>query len=227
MTLRRRTLWASWAAVVGGLVALVLTPPFATAYFLSYGVDETAPFWVDGLKPRVRSWAGSMSPFDFYNRFGRVYDAVYLLMFPVFLVLHDLHRDLGTRLENRGFKAVMFGLVATFVGVAGDYWADGVAFPVEMLGLLVLTLGSAVYGLALVRAHVVPAWCGWMLVGCAPGTLMSTFLVRHIPSGPTLPLAIVCVALGFMLVLKRAGFDSLRPDRGTDSPRIDGQEQRM
>lgn len=42
---------------------------------------------------------------------------------------------------------------------------------------------------------------------------------------PTLPLAIVCVALGFMLVLRRAGPDSLEPDRGIDSQRTDGQEQ--
>jgi len=200
---RNWTVWAGWAAGLGGLVALVLTPPFATAYFLSYGVDETAPFWIDELKPRVRSWAGAMSPFDFYNRFGRVYDVVYLLMIPAFLVLHDLHRHLGSRLESRGFRAVMFGLVASFLGVAGDYWADGVGFPVEMLGLLVLALGSTAYGIALVRARVVPSWCGWMLVGCAPATVVAMFLVGHLPSGPTLPLAIVCVPLGFMLVLTR------------------------
>lgn len=92
-------------------------------------------------------------------------------------------------------------MVATFVGVAGDYWADGVGFPVEVLRILIRAVGSSVYGAALLRGGIVPAWCGWMLVACGPGAFVSLFLVGHIPSGPTIPIAVASVVLGFRLAL--------------------------
>ena len=37
--------WAGAAAMVGGLTAVVMTPVFATAYFLAYPGEDALPFW--------------------------------------------------------------------------------------------------------------------------------------------------------------------------------------
>ncbi len=68
------------------------------------------------------------------------------------------------------------------------------------LGLLLLLVGSTLYGVALLVARAVPAWAGWLLVAAGPGGVLLTVLwVGHIPSGPTLPFALAWIVLGYAL----------------------------
>ena len=195
--------WAGFAAILGGLTAIVLTAPFASAYFIAYPGYDTVPFWVQPLEPRFASLLSFGSPDQVYETYGKVYDVVYLLFLPAVLALHQVHGGSGTRAEKRGYALLVAGLLAAFVGVAGDYWANGITFLISVLGLLTMAVGVTMYGVALRRSGVVPRWCAWMLVSCGPGTMVFLFLIGHIPSGPTFPFALSWLVVGFILLFKR------------------------
>jgi hypothetical protein len=196
------TRWAGVAAIVGGLMAILLTPPFATAYFLAFPGEDPLPFWFEWTEPRLEPPL-ALAADGVYETYGRVYNLVYALFLPATYALHRLHAGAGTALERRGFKVIITGLLLTFVGVAGDYWADGVGFGFEVLGLLILGVGMSMYGVALRRSNVLPNWCAWLFVLCGPGLAVFMLLIGHIPSGPTFPLALTWLAAGGALLSGR------------------------
>ncbi|HZJ05309.1 MAG TPA: hypothetical protein VFD59_07550 [Nocardioidaceae bacterium] len=205
--------WAGLAAVVGGLSAVVLTAPFASAYFLAYPGYDAVPFWVPSLEDPLQPLLTFASPIELYELYGRIFNFVYLLFLPAAFGLRHLHRGPGSRIARRGFALLVGGLIATFIGVAGDYWANGIGFPIEVLGLLTLAVGVTVYGVALLPSGVVPRWCAWLLVSCGPGAIVFSLLIGHIPSGPTFPFALAWLMVGLMLLFKRMGPVSRRTRR--------------
>jgi len=195
--------WAGLAAILGGLTAIILTAPFATAYFSAYPGFDIPPFWLPLLKPALRPLLTFAPPVEVYNVYGRIFDLVYLLFLPAAFGLHHLHQGASSRIEKWGFGILVVGLLATFIGVAGDYWADRAGFLIEALGLLTLAIGATLYGVALLRSKVIPSWCAWLLVACGPGTFVFFPLIRHIPSGPTFLFAISWLIVGCMLLFKK------------------------
>jgi hypothetical protein len=195
-----RRQWAAICAIAGGLIAVAMTPSFATAYFLAYPGEDVLPFWFDAAQRRLGSLLTFASEQAVYNTHGRIYNAVYLLLLPLVVVLHEAHAASPVRLERRGWLVLTFGLVATTVGVAGDYWGNGIGFPVEMLGLLAMVVGVSWWGIGMVRAGVVPALWAWLMVGCGPAALASSILVGHVPSGPTLAFALVWPVVGGLVL---------------------------
>ncbi|WP_332666429.1 hypothetical protein [Aeromicrobium sp.] len=202
MQITRGMRWAGSAALVGGLTAIVLTPPFATAYFLAYPGEDVLPFWFDSAEPRLDPLITFASREDVYATYGKIYNLAYVLFMPMVVALHRAHASSSSRLEKRGFVVLMAGLVATTVGVAGDYWGDGIGFALEVLGLLAVVVGVTIWGLALLRCRVVPRAWAWLLLVCGPGAFVSAGLIGHIPSGPTLSFAIAWLVVGCMLMLK-------------------------
>lgn len=196
--------WAGFSAIVGGLLAGVLTVPFASAYYRAYPFeDESPPRWLASLEPELGSLLTFGSPETVYALYGRTFDVVYLLFLPAVVGVHHLHRESGGRLENWGFRVLVAGLVAAFLGVAGDYWANGAGFPLELLGLLIMAIGTTLYGVATLGSGVLPRWSSWFLVAAGPGAIAGGALVSHVPSGPTLLFALSWLAVGVLLVRKR------------------------
>jgi len=188
------TRWAGVAAIVGGLMAILLTPPFATAYFLAFPGEDPLPFWFEAAESRLKP---SLTGADVYETYGRIYNLVYVLFLPAAYMLHQLHGPSASRLERRGFRVVISGLVLTIVGVTGDYWANGVGFILEVPGLLILGVGMSIYGVALRRSEVLPSSCAWMFMLCGPGLVGFTVLVGHIP------LALTWLAAGGALLSRK------------------------
>jgi hypothetical protein len=191
--------WAGAAAVVGGLLALVLTLPFALAFFRAYPGDDIPLAWLAGLEPSLLPLVGFAPPITVYNLYGRMYDLVYLLFLPATVRLHQLHQGHASRLERWSYGLLLCGLVLTFIGVAGDYWANGLTFVLSLLGLLVLAVGTTFYGLVLWRGRVLPRGVAGLFLACLPGVVTGSWLMGHIPSGPTLPFALTWLALGVAL----------------------------
>lgn len=201
-----RTGWdrlAGWTAVIGAVTALVLTPPFATAYFVAYP-GNTLPFWYDDARPLLTRLLAFDSSEVVYATYGRIYNLVYLLFMPAAVVTHRAHASSASRLESAGHGLLMTGLVVTAIGVAGDYWGDGIGFAVEVLGLVVMVVGVTVWGLALARARVVPASWAWLMLLCGPAAIASTAIVGHLPSGPTTAFALVWLLVGLSMVSGRS-----------------------
>lgn len=180
----------------------MLTFPFATAYFLAFPGYDVPPFWLPSLEPRLDAVLSFAPADEVYETYGRIYNLAYLLFLPAAFALHRLQRGSASRWEKRGFVVLVAGLLATLVGVAGDYWANGIGFLLEVLGLLVSMIGSTVYGIALLRIGVAPGWVAWSFVLSGPGAVLFMLLIGHIPSGPTFPFAISWLLVGFMLLLR-------------------------
>jgi hypothetical protein len=91
--------------------------------------------------------------------------------------------------------------MAATVGVAADYWGDGLGFGVE---LLLMMIGVTTWGGGLLRARVVPVLWAWLMVVCGPGAAVTLFLIGHVPSGPTLSFAIVWLVVGCLILSEPA-----------------------
>jgi len=211
--------WISWgglAAILGGLMVIVLTAPFVTAYFYAYPGNNVPPFWIHSLKPALGSLLTFASPEAVYDVYGRIFNIVYLLFLPAAFALHHLHQGASSRVEKWGFVILVVGLLVSFIGVAGDYWANGAGWGIELLGLLTLAIGATLYGVALLRSKVIPGWCAWLLVACGPGTLVFIPLTAipslptvlyaislGFPQGPTFLFAIPWLIVGYMLLFKQ------------------------
>lgn len=193
--------WAGRAAMLGGLLALPLTFPFASAYFAAYPGYDVPPFWVSLLKPALAPVLGFADRVTVYNVYGRVYNVVYLLFLPVAFALRRWLAGAPSRLVRWGFRLTVAGLAAALVGVAGDYWLEGTGFMLEFFGLLVMNLGASLSGLAVLRKGGLPRGLSWLLAVCFPGLFAVHFLIGHIPSGPTFLFAVAWLALGYRLQL--------------------------
>jgi len=192
-------------AIVGGTLALLLTLPFAAAYFIAYPGFEATPFWFEPMLPTLQPMLGFGTAVDVYNTYGRIYNAVYLFLLPAALAVHAVHRAASSRWETWGFVLTVTGLVASLIGVAGDYWANGVGFLLEFPALLVLSVGCGLTGIAARRSRIIPAWCAWLLILCMPAYVLALILIVHIPTGPTFAVAVAYLGVGYLLLTGRVG----------------------
>jgi len=100
------------------------------------------------------------------------------------------------------------------LGVIGDYWPDpnsnwvGAGFLFEFLGMLVLGVGSILYGMATIqgmdtlRESTVPRWVGYGLIGIAPLGVLGSVVLKHIPSGPLFGYVVFWLIVGVRSIWK-------------------------
>jgi hypothetical protein len=195
--LSRLLRWRGVAAVLGGSMALALTPPFASAYYLAYDVP---PPWVHALRPLLGALLDGAPITTVYAVYGRWFAVVYLLALPGFQGLRQLQQPPPRSLTEISWKALALALILSCIGVSGDYWFNGAGWTLTLLGLLALLLTTTVYGIALLRARIMPAWVGWSLVITGLGGFASSLLTGHIPSGPTIAPAVGWICIGVLLL---------------------------
>jgi hypothetical protein len=191
--------YSGLCAMVGGVLSTVLTFPFAAAYERAYPGFDVPPFWLPALSPILRPLLTFDAPVAVYNLYGRIFEFVYLLILPAVIGLHSVQRNTTSARSNWSFGILTGGLIISFVGVAGDYWADGAGWGIELVGLLVLLVGATLFGVTALRAAYIPPWSAWLLILAGPGALGATWLIGHIPSGPTFLFAMSWVIIGYVL----------------------------
>lgn len=192
--------WPGLAAAAGGLLALILTAPFALGYHAAYPGYDARPVWDDALRPHLAAILAFDRPQAVYAIYGRVYGLVYPL---VALGLATLHRavapGVAPRALRRSYGTLLGAVLLTWAGVVGDYWLDGTGFLLETIGLLALVIGAVAYGIALSRLTTAPRWIANLLLGAGLAAVPAMLLVRHLPSGPTLPFALAWIPIGVAL----------------------------
>ena len=184
--------WGGLAALLGGLLGIVLTP--VLAYL----------------------WAANS---DAYGYYGRAYFLVFLGCLVGMAGLYALRRvkpgQQATEKPDEVTLSVVMsivGLAAALVGSVLDYWGGTPGqdftqvqirgFALETVGLLLVLLGSTLLGLQYRRANVVPAFVAWLLIAAGPGGVVLSFLV-HLPSGTMLLFCCAWVVLGYLLFAGR------------------------
>jgi hypothetical protein len=209
------------SAMLAGGLALILTFPFATAYFVAFPGYDTPPGWLPLARSAFQPVLSFNQPDAVYETYGRVFSLVYPLLLPVILQLHHLQQRTEDRWERRSFWTVIIGLALTFIGISGDYWLGDALWIMQLPGLLLLAIGSTMYGVASRRSGRLPAWVYWLLILALPLSALSMWQANHFPSGPTLPVALAWAGVGVVLTLDK--FPAPGPDMA-ESTRPLGQE---
>jgi hypothetical protein len=187
------------SAMAGGVLAIVLTIPFSAAYARAYPGFDVPPFWLPAVQPLLRPLLTFDSSVAVYNLYGRMFEFVYLLILPAVISLRVMQRNAPGANAPWSFGILVTGLIVSFLGVAGDYWADGAGWGIELVGLLVLLIGATLFGVTALRAAYIPPWSAWLLILAGPGAIGATWLIGHIPSGPTFLFAVSWVIIGYLL----------------------------
>ena len=190
-------------AILGAIIALLISVPFALMYFRAYGFGEgqTPPAYLITFGQAFPGLVDFDQDTRVYQVYGRIYSLVVPLTLPALLALK---RRIGTstKLAKWGWRVFYTGVLMFGVGVFGDYWPDQNSFWVaggflfEMLGMLVLGVGAILYGVAAIREGTIPRWLGYGLVGIAPGGVLGTLLLEHIPAGPLFGYVVFWLVVG-------------------------------
>lgn len=206
--------WGGWAAMAGGVFALLLTPPFAMAY-VGWAEESPTPL-MDMLQPVLDPLLGFASVDTVYQTYGRLYLLAALLMLAGLVVLRSQVAGQLGRSGNQGLVVLVVGWAMFVVGLVGDYVMGetfgevlhGLSFTVEGLGILVLLVGALLVGMSSRRTGVLPALVAWLLILALPLAFIGTFLTGHAPSGPMLGASAAWVGLGSNI---RSGTTIARP----------------
>ena len=193
------------AAILGGVLGIVLTPAFALAYSLAFEGYSDLPFWSEPVK--------ALYPLDFsygervYYAYGRVY---FLSLLPELFALYVLRRLRGGgsgALERWGFRLSLVGMWLAVLGVFTDYWVPiPPGFLLVLVGTLPLVVGFVLLGVGLRRGGAIPLWVTLVIIGAAVGSIpVMFFLIFHLPSGPLLTFHVIWIALGYVLWSQRSG----------------------
>ena len=196
------------AAMLGGALAVAVPPLITSAYSLTEDGAGTVPPWEPALSNAFSPLFTFAAPEAVY---GYLRQAVPLRLFRVSLLgligLRARCRDRAGRLERWGFGLAFAGVALNLLGNVPDYWigADTVFEDVGFLagtalGLLALTVGSSLLGVALLRARAGSRLGAWLLVLSPAGLVLPSFIgFGNIPSGPALWYGVVWVVLGYSL----------------------------
>jgi len=172
--------WTGLAAMVGGALGLVFAPLYSLAYF------ATADGAADANSAWVRAWADpARDLLDPLLTFASP-DVVRVTYFKLFLFivvgmlagavgLHASQARHSGRLERWGFRATFVGLLLLTVGAFSGYWPPllGFSFVAFILpGLLLLVVGSPLFGLGTWRAGVAPRIGAGLLIVGGPAVLL-------------------------------------------------------
>jgi len=177
---RDQVRWAGLAAMVGGALGLAFAPLYSLAYFASSdgAADANSP-WVRALADPARNLLDPLLSFASADVVRETYFKLFLFIVVGVLVgvvgLHARQAHAGGRLEQWGFRVSFVGLLLLSIGALIGYWPPllgfiFVAFIVP--GLLLLVVGSVLFGLGTWRAGVAPRLGAGLLIVGGPAVLL-------------------------------------------------------
>ena len=162
------------AAMVSGSLGVVFAPLYSLAYFATE--DGAA----DATSPAVQAWAepardllGPLLTFAAPDVVRLTYFKLFLFITAGILAglvgLHARQAQHGGRLERWGFRVSFVGLLILTIGALSGYWPAlmEVAFAALIVpGLLLVVIGSPLFGLGTWRGGVAPRLgAGLLIVG--------------------------------------------------------------
>ena len=207
--------WGGLAALVGGLLCLLLTPIQASIFSRA----DASPFVLatEPLLDLAGTIHGTFGPrlgLDEYYFYGRMFFLVYLGAIAGLAGLHALQSGVVRR-EGPWFRVVLVGLVGALVGDVVAYWGgsgdisespvQGLGFTFEMLAVLAVLIGSVPYGRATLGGGAVPRWAAWPLVVAGPAAVPAVLLTGYVPHGAVLPFSLAMAIVGCLLLTRRHG----------------------
>lgn len=190
-------------AIIASLIALVITVPFSAAFHQAYGAGDT-PTWLSPLARSIPELLNFSTGETVYQTYGRIYSLVIPLSLPALFLLKRFASGVG-RMPLLSWRIFGIGALLAGIGIVGDYWPPptsiliGVGFSLELLGTLVMWVGSILWGATAVRQHG-SRWFGFALLSIVPVGVVAFAILGHIPSGPWFGYFLFLLVMGFRLL---------------------------
>ncbi|MEA3166010.1 MAG: hypothetical protein QOJ26_879 [Thermoplasmata archaeon] len=218
----------SYAAVAAGTLG-VLHAPFHSAAYLA--TEEGASggallAWGAPFRDAVPGAFGFADAWGVYRAIGSVQPFVLAGMLAGLWVLHRLQAAPGRRFERMAFWA-LFGLWGAFTAATAVEYATpyrDAAFAVGFPALLLSLVGFIVYGIATLRAKVLPKAVGWSLIVGAAAAVPLAASFGHIAMALVL-LDVALMAFGLLGLQARSGVPSRPPGAAQGRPLVAAPER--
>jgi hypothetical protein len=188
--------------VVAGLVCLAVTPQFALAFQRAYGAreGETVNGWIKQVD--WPTWVSGLDAISTYKRYGVIFGfALAVVVISLAVVVRS--RTGKGKWERRGWWVTVGGLGAVAVGSLSEYgipedlFDSSNGFGLELLGFLLIMIGTPILGWAVRReagVGLIKA-IGIALIGPV-GVVAGLAINGHLPGGPAMPLIVTAMIIG-------------------------------
>lgn len=202
----KRGFGARAGLVFGGVLGLLVTPSFALSFYPAYGSEfgEEPRGWLEALNdPLTDLGLLGGDPVAAYTRHGKVFGVALLaVVVSMVVLLRSTRSGMGSR-ERRAWYVTLGGLGLATLGTFGDYalpqdnWWANTGFGFELLGFLVVMIGTVMLGVALRRETGLSRLRALAVGALGPaGVVAGTVIVAHLPSGPALFFLVTAIAIG-------------------------------
>lgn len=188
--------------VVGGSVCLAVTPQFALAYHRAYGFweGETPNAWIKQVE--WPTWVSGLDAISTYKRYGVIFGFALAVVVICLGVVVRSRKGKG-KWEQRGWRVTVGGLGAIAIGSLSEYgipedlFDAGNGFGLELLGFLLVMIGTPILGWAVRReagVGLIKA-IGIALIGPV-GVIGGAAINGHLPGGPAMPIIVTAMIIG-------------------------------
>jgi hypothetical protein len=188
--------------VVGGSVCLAVTPQFSLAYHSAYGFreGETANAWIKQVE--WPTWVSGLDAISTYKRYGVIFGFALAVVVISLAVVVRSRKGKG-KWERRGWRVAVGGVGAVAIGslseygISEDLFDASNGFGLELLGFLLIMIGTPILGSALRREAGVGRIksVGVALIGPI-GVIGGLVINGHLPSGPAMPIIVAVMVVG-------------------------------
>ena len=197
-------MWGRWIMALGGLLAVLLTPPFALSYFAAYPTGrESPPGWLAALRaPLVDIGLVGVDPTAAYDAYGLLYLAAWVVGLIGLIGVLSERWAVYPRPVRRAWTAALACLALVAVGMLGDYGLPDdlgsmSGFALTVISFLASTVAFAFLGRRMRRYLGVRRRAAWSIALLGVVSVVGGMaLVGHIPSGPGLGFAVAALVAG-------------------------------
>lgn len=176
---------AGMAAVVAGVIGLIVAPLHALAYFATGEPAGLLPWAAPGhaaLRPLLE-WSG---PDVVYKTYGKISLLVIGGFTAGLFALRAQRVRYASGAERGGLRVAIIGYPLLLLGLFVEYWTPFLELGFRALtlpGLLLTLVGSTLIGVGQLRARQQPRVAAWLLSLSVPAVLATVAAIGHIIAG--------------------------------------------
>jgi hypothetical protein len=200
--------WGGLAAMVGGVLGILIPPFLGVAWFATKGGAESlenplVAVWAEPFAQVFSPLLTFASPDAVYRTYGALALFIFLGFLAGLLALHARQAPRAGGLEKWGFRVAVVGTVLQILGVIGAFWVGALDFSFFAFlipGQLLIMVGWTLFGIGTLKTRVAPRLGAWLLIlGGFPGVLVITVLLGQHNSMGLLLVALAWIVLGYAL----------------------------
>jgi hypothetical protein len=204
--------WGGLAAMLGGILGIVIPPFFGVAHAATKAGAESLenPLVAVWSEPFAQIFSPLLTfapPYVVYLTYGKIFLFEILGFLVGLLALHARQAPRAGGLEKWGFRVALVGCVLVIVGLigavwVGTFWVGAVGFSYFAFvvpAYLLMVVGWTLFGIGTLRAKVAPRLGAWLLIVGGLGFYVITDLLGQHNSMGWMLVALAWIVLGYAL----------------------------